>query len=81
MPNFIHYEIPAGKKQDGFKPSNNVIPITELTQSEAAEYGELMKQAFIEHWGRKAMEAVVPKPPEDRIRHTFKATTPPPPKN
>lgn len=81
MPNYITYEVPARRREDGFNPDANKIPITELTQSEAEEYGELMKQAFIEHWGKRAIEAVAadhPIPPKDRVRTTFGKTEPPP---
>jgi hypothetical protein len=81
MPNFISYEIPVGKRQDGFNLDANKIPITELTQSQAEEYGELMKQTFIEHWGRRAMQNILPEPPqppEDRIYTRFGKTNPPP---
>ena len=53
MPNFISYKMPVGKKQDGFK--SNAFPISELSESEAIEYGELMKQTFIEHWRTKSI--------------------------
>lgn len=81
MPNFIRYEAPVGKRQDGFDPDKNVIPITELTQSEAVAYGELMKQAFIEHWEKKAMDNIKPEPPEppkDRMYTRTWKTEPPP---
>lgn len=50
MPNFIRYEIPAGQRQDGIKIEGNTIPVRDPSKEEAEEYGELMKQAFIEHW-------------------------------
>lgn len=41
MPNFIKV---------GYKNSENaLIPITDLTEEEAQEYGELIKQTFIQH--------------------------------
>jgi hypothetical protein len=79
MPNFICYEAQAGKRQDGFNANKNTIPISELSEQEAIEYGELMKQTFIEHWQRK-VKPIPPAPPEDRVRHAFKQTTPLPPK-
>lgn len=79
MPNFIRYEAPVGRRQDGFNPEHNVIPITELTQSEATAYGELMKQTFIDHWSKKAIEAIPPVPPSDRTRYSLSQTTPKPP--
>ena len=42
MPNFIRAE--------GWKEP---IPVKELSEQEAQEYAELMKQAFIEHWKNK----------------------------
>ena len=53
MPNYITYEVPAGNRQDGFKPNNNSFPIAMLSQEEALEYAELMKQTFIKHWEYK----------------------------
>lgn len=44
MPNFIPYEIGAKMEH---------ISITTLSEKEAIEYGELMKQAFIKHWRLK----------------------------
>lgn len=49
MPNFVRFEKPVGLKQDGFK-SDDGYPISNLTEEEAIEYGELMKQTFIKHW-------------------------------
>lgn len=42
MPNFISTE------RDGIK-----FPVADLTQTEAEDYGELMKQEFIRHWKKK----------------------------
>ena len=39
MPNFIKIEI-----------DNSWISVQNLTQDEAEQFGELMKQAFINHW-------------------------------
>lgn len=44
MPNFIPYQI--GDKREH-------ISIVNLSEKEAIEYGELMKQAFIKHWRLK----------------------------
>lgn len=54
MPNFITIDSPAGKRQDGLnhKPA---IPVQELSKEEAIEYGELMKQTFIQHWRLKTI--------------------------
>ncbi len=49
MPNFFQYEMPAGKRQDGFQ-LNHSIPISELSEEEANEFGEMMKEEFIKHW-------------------------------
>lgn len=50
MPNFIRMEMKPGKKQDGFHSEMGAIPVADLSEQEAIEYGELMKQTFIEHW-------------------------------
>lgn len=47
MPNFLHTEF--GESGDG--PQS--IPVRTLSEDEAAEYGELMKQTFIEHHRKK----------------------------
>lgn len=52
MPNFISIERPIGQRQDGFN-LNFKIDILELSEEEVVEYGELMKQTFIEHWKNK----------------------------
>lgn len=49
MPNFIAMEIPDSNAY-GKKPA---ISITQLTKEEAEQYGELMKQSFINHWEKK----------------------------
>ena len=53
MPNFISYEVPAGKRQDGFKPDSNKIFVGDLSEDDAKEYAEILKQEFIHHWKRK----------------------------
>lgn len=50
MPNFITLEKPVGKRQDGIKPESGIIPIVELTEEQANEYADLMKQEFIKYW-------------------------------
>lgn len=53
MPNFIN--IISGeisKKEDGFV-GHKQICVSSLTEKEAEEYGEDMKQEFIKHWKRK----------------------------
>lgn len=47
MPNFLSIEQPARSKQDGL--SDFKVRVCELTNEEAEQYGELMKQAFIQH--------------------------------
>jgi hypothetical protein len=53
MPNFIFFEVQPGKRQEGFQPNKNSIPVTDLDEQEAEEYAELMKQTFLDHWRRK----------------------------
>lgn len=53
MPNWVNMERAPGRRQDGFNPSLGRIPITDFSKEEAEEYGELMKQTFIEHWEQK----------------------------
>lgn len=48
MPNFIRFEKKANLKQDGFKGDEG-FDIKDLTEKEALEFAELMKQAFLEH--------------------------------
>jgi hypothetical protein len=52
MPNFIQFKREAGLKQDGFKVDGG-LPISELTESEANEYADLMRATFITHWMNK----------------------------
>lgn len=53
MPNFFRYEIRgSSQKQDGFKPDNG-IPISTLTEEEANEFAEMMKEEFLKHWRLK----------------------------
>ena len=56
MPIFVMFKKEAGKRQDGFK-SGDGYPIADFTEQEAIEYGELMKQTFIEHWKNKQLKA------------------------
>jgi len=49
MPNFFRYEMPVGQRQDGFK-ENSGTPIEELSEEEANEFAEMMKQEFLKHW-------------------------------
>lgn len=48
MPNFIRIEQPPRPRQEGLQEGYK-IRVCELTDAEAVEYGELMKQTFIEH--------------------------------
>lgn len=48
MPNFISIETPPRPRGVGLQESPK-IRVCELTIEEAEEYGELMKQAFINH--------------------------------
>lgn len=49
MPNYIMYKVITGTRQEGFSPLPS-IPVADLTEEEAIEYGEMMKQKFIDHW-------------------------------
>lgn len=52
MPNTISLEAKE-KAPSLLSDSMNTISIKELSESEAIEYGEAMKQAFIKHWQKK----------------------------
>ena len=53
MPNYISIDTgEIGKRQDGFV-GHKQITVSFLTEKEAEEYGELMKQRFIRHWKNK----------------------------
>lgn len=52
MPNFFQYEMPPGKREDGFNFDHS-IPIAELDEQEANEFAEMMKQEFLKHWAKK----------------------------
>ena len=52
MPNFIIVEAAPRPRQEGLVP-NPSIPVEELSEKEANEYAEGMKQAFIDHWKSK----------------------------
>jgi hypothetical protein len=52
MPNFFQYQMPPGKREDGFK-FNHSIPIGELSEEEAYEFADMMKNEFIKHWRSK----------------------------
>ncbi len=48
MPNFISVETPPRPRQEGFSDGYK-IRVSELSNEETIEYGELMKQSFIKH--------------------------------
>jgi hypothetical protein len=51
MPNYITIKRPGDKLiQPGDDDNGMKISVTELTQEEAEEYGELMRKTFIQHW-------------------------------
>ncbi len=50
MPNFIRYRVELAPSLAGNKEAKETISVSDLTESEAEEYGELMKQEFIKHW-------------------------------
>lgn len=52
MPNYAKFKIEVGLKQDGFMVDSG-YPICQFTKEEAEQYGELMKQTFINHWESK----------------------------
>ena len=53
MPNFYRIDDgKVGKKQDGLIPKN-CYPIESLTEDEAEEYGQMMKDEFLKHWNKK----------------------------
>ena len=56
MPNFISYETPPVERQEGFNPENKGIPVGSLSEDEAKEYAEEMKEAFLSHWELKSKE-------------------------
>lgn len=52
MPDFVKFKKEPGAREDGFKVDDG-FPIENFTAEEAAEYAELMKQTFLEHWQSK----------------------------
>lgn len=48
MPNYLILESPPAKKQDGFKEAPKVH-VSELSEEQALEFANLMKDTFIEH--------------------------------
>lgn len=53
MPNFIGYESPAKPRQEGFKLDGACMAVSDLTNEQAEEYAELMKQTFLNHHANK----------------------------
>lgn len=51
--NFIFFELSS----KCFNP-NHSIPVTDLNEEEAIQFGELMKQTFINHWKEKQNETM-----------------------
>lgn len=51
MPNFVRFKKNIGLRQDGLKSEG--FPIKDFTEEEAIEYGELIKQTFINHWKKQ----------------------------
>lgn len=51
MPDEIYFETPPRVRQDGFHPRQGIL-VKDLSPDEALEYAELMKQTFLEHYGR-----------------------------
>jgi hypothetical protein len=47
MADHIQYERLPGQRQDGINFSDKGIPIEELTEDEANQYGEFLKWSFI----------------------------------
>lgn len=52
MPNFFCYRMPPGKREDGFKGTQS-IPIEDLTEEEALEFADMMRDEFLKHWKNK----------------------------
>lgn len=57
MPNFIRIKIEAGLRQD-VTNENNAIDIATLTEDEALEFAELMKQTFLEHYRDRKLGSI-----------------------
>lgn len=55
MPNTIYLQAPPTTKQTGINwGGSNAIDVGELTEEEAQEYAELMKQTFLKHWKHRS---------------------------
>jgi hypothetical protein len=55
MPNFFSYDVAPGRREDGVNLGNS-IPIESLSEDEAIEFGEMMKQEFIKHWKDRKLQ-------------------------
>jgi hypothetical protein len=56
MPNFIMIDMATmGKREDGYQ-LNASIPVENLTEEEAIQYAEFLKEEFIEHWRNKKIK-------------------------
>lgn len=49
MPNFISIEQKPRPRHEGIDINSPQVRVADLSDPEAEEYGELMKQAFIQH--------------------------------
>lgn len=49
MPNFIYLKLPPRPRGEGFKEGVN-IDIVDLTEDQAIQYSELMRDSFMMHW-------------------------------
>jgi hypothetical protein len=50
--NFIFIEAKPGLKQEGFTPGIKIL-ISDLSESEADEYANLIRKTFLIHWANK----------------------------
>lgn len=57
MPNFLRFEQPHGKRQEGFKESPGV-PVSQLTGAEVEQFIDEWGDAFRAHVDRRREEAV-----------------------
>ena len=57
MPDVIYLEAPAKPREEGFTP-NAGIAVEELTEAEALQYAEDMKNDFIAHWNEKKCKKI-----------------------
>ncbi len=57
MPNFVRFKKEAGLRQDGFKVDEG-FDIANFTADEAAEFAELMRLTFLEHWKARKQKSI-----------------------